>query len=683
MIEQKPGMHQSVYDHKLCFPNEEWELMQKLAQEWYVTNAGEVNIGRGSHYRYALIKATLIYKEMFGFERELIVVFSSYEIFQPRSIDAIDSIYRSVLDKYQALRVERICSVLISKDIEIEIKIRKLLTESKESQVIVPISYEELLTNQDSYFLRNKFKSSFYDRDLFDITSPLRKDLYFFGRTNLINKLGDRHFSNENSGVFGLRRSGKTSLIYAVERQMERVAFPSIYIPCDDTSFQQRRWNECLYYVLKQLVDKYKNKNRLKRILSPIESYSEKDAAAMFKKDLLAIYERLGKKPILLIFDEIERITFNTAVLDHWQKGLDFILFWESLKATFNALDRVFSYMIVGTNPACIEAPKIQQYDNPIFESVTVDYLERFDVDQTRDMVEKLGNFLGVTFDDVIYGKLVEDYGGHPFLMRQVCSLMYQANKGKIPIKVDRAMYLKAKKEFAQDKGIKYISMILAVLTEFYKDEHTMLTYLALGDIDFFNSLAKDSPEDVAHLVGYGIISRNQDGTGYDFRMDAIQQHLESRNRYNKLSLTLDEKRQEISQRRNDLELKLRDIIRVRILGHYNKIEDARTTVWKYLKNDSKNQKKNLEDFTYKELFNPSKVNIFFMALKEIVVKEWDIFEEIFKDDTKFQDCMKAVNQYRLVDAHAGDVSEGGFTEFRTNIKWLETCLIEWEKLAG
>jgi len=71
------------------------------------------------------------------------------------------------------------------------------------------------------------------------------------------------------------------------------------------------------------------------------------------------------------------------------------------------------------------------------------------------------------------------------------------------------------------------------------------------------------------------------------------------------------------------------------------------------------------------------------MNLKEIVVKEWAIFEEIFKDDTKFQDCMKAVNQYRLVDAHAGEVSEGGFTEFRTNIEWLETCLIEWEKLAG
>ena len=684
MSEQEPGMHVSVYKKKANFQNEEWKLLEKLAKEWYVTNAGEVNIAQ-SHYKYALIKATVLYREMFGFERELIVVFSNYRIFQARSIDAIDIIYNLVLAKYQSgRRVERICSVLISKDIEVEIKIRKILTESKESQVIVPISYEEFLTNQDSYFLRNKFKSSFYDRDLFDITSPLRKDLYFFGRTDLINKLGDRHSSNENSGVFGLRRSGKTSLIYAVERYMERVAYPSIYIPCDDTSFQKRRWNECLYYVLEQLVDKYQTKkNKLKGILSPRESYSEKDAQAIFKKDLLAIYEKLGKKPILLIFDEIERITFNTAVLEHWQKGLDFIFFWGSLKSTFNALNRVFSYMIVGTNPTCIEAPKIQEYDNPIFQSVSVDYLERFDVDQTRDMVEQLGNFLGVTFDDVIYGKLVEDYGGHPFLIRQVCSLMYQANKTKIPIRVDRPMYQRAKDDFAQDKGIKYMSMILAVLTEFYKDEYTMLTYLALDDVDFFNTLAKDSPEYVAHLVGYGIISRNQDGTGYDFRMDAIQQHLKSRNRYKKLSLTLDEKRQEISQRRNDLELKLRDIIRQRILGQYNKVKDAKTTVWKYLKHDSKNKKIDMEKLKYSELFNPSKVNIFFIFLKDIVEHEWDIFEEIFKEKDAFKDHMQAVNKYRKVDAHAGSVTEGEFTDFRTNIEWLETCLIEWEKLAG
>jgi hypothetical protein len=71
------------------------------------------------------------------------------------------------------------------------------------------------------------------------------------------------------------------------------------------------------------------------------------------------------------------------------------------------------------------------------------------------------------------------------------------------------------------------------------------------------------------------------------------------------------------------------------------------------------------------------------MNLKEIVVKEWAIFEEIFKEKDTFKDRMQAVNKYRKVDAHAGSVTEGEFTDFRTNIEWLETCLIEWEKLAG
>jgi len=440
---------------------------------------------------------------------------------------------------------------------------------------------------------------------------------------------------------------------------MERFSSPSVFIPCDDVSFQQRRWNECLYYVLERLVDKYKTKNKLKGILSPSESYTEKDASVVFKKDLLKIYEQLGKKPVLLVFDEIERITFNTASVKHWQEGLDFVFFWGALKSIFNELDDVFSYMIVGTNPTCIESPKIQGNDNPIFQSVSVEYLERFDVSQTREMIEKLGRFLGLNFDEVIYSKLVGDYGGHPFLMRQVCSLIYQTVKGAIPVQVDRSMYVRAKKEFEQNKATSYMGMILEVLTDFYKDEYTMLKFLALGDIDFFSSLAKDSPQYVAHLVGYGIISRNQSGDGYDFKIDAIQQYLQSRNRYKKLDLDIQEKRREISQRVNDLELKLRDTVRKGIIGHYKKPSIARDVVWIYLKNDNKKYKNKVDQLTYGDLFNSSKVNIYFKALTEIVEKEWSIFEGIFSNELTFKDYMTSINQYRRVPAHAGDVSEG------------------------
>ncbi|WP_254174184.1 ATP-binding protein [Planktothrix pseudagardhii] len=681
MTEQKPGLHHTIKGNIANFSEEEKKIIYKLAEEWYVTNAGEFSIGPKSRYNYALIKATPTYRNMFGFEKELIVIFSRYKNFEPRSIDAIDTLYQSVLDRYQVLRIERICSILFSEDSDIERKISDLLRESQESQVIVPISYQEIIDSSDAYFLRNKFKDNFYKRNLFDFTSPLKKDLYFFGRTDLINKLGDRHSSHENSGVFGLRRSGKTSLIFAVQRQMDLVGNPSVLISCDDVSFQQRRWNECLYYILDRLVDKYKRQNQLKVSLSSVDLYTEKDAASLFEKDILKIYNRLGKKPILIVFDEIERITFNTATVEHWKSGEDFIFFWQTLKSKFNTLDKVFSYLIVGTNPTCIEKSKIRGIDNPIFHSISIQYLEQFDVHQTRHMVSTIGKFLGLTFEEIIYSKLVEDYGGHPFLVRQICSLIYQRCKQQLPITVDRAMYNKAKDDFDQEKSLNYISMILEVLTDFYPDEHTMLTYLAIEDIDFFNSLANDSPEYVTHLIGYGIISRNQNADGYDFKIDAVQKYLQNRNRYKKLSCTPDEIRHEICQRRTDLELKLRKIIQGQLLGYYD-VEKAKSLMIENLK--SRNKLSSLESLTYPDLFDPSKVKIYFFNLKEIIVNEWGIFQRIFRDQDHFKKSMETINDFRKVDAHAQEtVTDNEFINFRTKIGWIENCLLEWKKLTG
>src|SRR5690606_12102335 len=105
--------------------------------------------------------------------------------------------------------VERICGMLISRDSQVERKLTGLLTNEQETLVIVPFSYSELLQIKDNFFLRNRFKKHFYTRDLFAFESPLKKDLFFFGRNDLIHDIVNRHSSNENSGLFGLRKTGK------------------------------------------------------------------------------------------------------------------------------------------------------------------------------------------------------------------------------------------------------------------------------------------------------------------------------------------------------------------------------------------------------------------------------------------------------------------------------------------
>ncbi|MFC1643922.1 hypothetical protein ACFL5C_01170, partial [Candidatus Omnitrophota bacterium] len=393
------GMRRGVFLNH--FDKDELEILKRLSTELFITNGGGIAKLIKSEYKYFLIKPTDLFREMFNLEREIIVIFSPYESFEPRTLDAIECAYK----KYQQLRIDKICSVVISKDDLIESKLKDLLKSDQEAQIVIPFSYKELLERRDPYFLRNRFKSHFYTRDLFAFEAPLKKELYFFGRNDIVHYIVNRHRSNENSGLFGLRKTGKTSVIFGVRRALEKIDAKSVFIDCQFPAFHQRRWNHALQYVVREISAQLNVEIKLKRE----DNYTGTNAPLLFEKALLETNKILQGQSILLIFDEIENITFDVASSAHWAKEDDFIYFWQTLRSLFQKHDNLFSYLIVGTNPMCIENSKVGEKDNPIFNQVPCDFLQGFDVPQTREMVRKLGRIMGLKFDELIYGKLTEE----------------------------------------------------------------------------------------------------------------------------------------------------------------------------------------------------------------------------------------------------------------------------------
>ena len=187
--------------------------------------------------------------------------------------------------RHQDLRLERICTVLVSRDPDIEERITSLLKNDQELQVIVPFSYLELLTKDDPSFVANRFRKYFYSRDLFDFQAPLKKEIYFFGMRSVVQTLVNKHNSNENTALFGLRKSGKTSVIFGVERTLERNDVPSIRIDCETPAMHKRRWNEALWYILYELKEKYD----LKASISPETMFTEQNSAIIFEKEIKKI----------------------------------------------------------------------------------------------------------------------------------------------------------------------------------------------------------------------------------------------------------------------------------------------------------------------------------------------------------------------------------------------------------
>ena len=650
------GIHPSVNLNK--FASDEMKIIDKFKSEWYVTHGGEeIKLGSKSTYRYFLIKPVNNYQEMFNLEREIIVIFSPYAFFEPRTLDAIDY----VTERYQSLRLEKVCSIIISRDEQIEDKLKELLKNDQESQILIPFNYKELLENHDPYFIRNRFKKHFYTRDLFAFEAPLRKDLYFFGRNDLVNKIVNRHKSCENSGLFGLRKTGKTSVIFGVQRTLQKMDEHFVFIDCQSPSFHLRRWNRALYYLILEIS----KQNKLNLKLNPEEKYTEEDAAFVFEHEIIRIHKELGNKTLLIIFDEIENITFNISPSRHWRKELDFVYFWQSLRSTFQKLDHVFSFLLVGTNPMCVESSSITGYDNPIFNQFSYEYIPGFDVKQTREMVRKLGRIMGIRFDEILYSKLTEEYGGHPFLIRHVCSIINQNSSQERPTEVNKLTYNAAKEIFKREHS-NYIEMILHVLKTFYSDEYEMLKFLALDDFDNFAKYERISPTYTNHLLGYGIIDKWDEG--YSFKIESVKDYLSGKHRYEKLELSQKEMLAEISERRNELEPKLRLIVRNQLLSNFGKVRASQIVLgimggWR---------KERYKDDSYNDLFDPSVSTIYINDLRKIMIKEWNVFKNIFEmDRAELDSKMTAINKYRS-DAHAKLITKNQMAYFRASISSIE-----------
>lgn len=645
------------------FTAEERQIVERISKDWYVTNGGDqICLSATSIYRHILIKPIDIFQEMFNIEREIVAIFSPYTNFEPRTLDAITVASRG----HQTLRLERICSVVISKDDKIEQKVIDLLKNDQEAQIIVPFSYSELLQPLDSYFFRNRFKKHFYSRDLFASEAPLKKDLYFFGRNDLVHNLVNRHRSNQVSGLFGLRKTGKTSVIFGVQRAIERNSSKSVFIDCQNPTFHRRRWDKALHYVIHEI----KSQLKLNIKINDENDFSDEKASFIFETLMIKIHKELAKANVLLIFDEVENITPNVSPSEHWRNGLDFVYFWQTLRSLFQKMSEVFSYLIVGTNPLCVELERINGVDNPIFGQIPLEYIPGFDVPQTREMIRRLGRIMGLQFDEIIYGKLTEDFGGHPYLMRHVCSVINKLCLSDRPIKVDKALYEKAKKSFMKDYG-HFLDMILNVLKEYFNDEYEMLTYLARGDVKTFDEFAALSPLYTNHLIGYGILEYNNGN--YNFKIESIRSHLEIKHKFKKLQLTQEEMIAEISERRNLVEPKLRLICRQQLKSYYGE-NDARSKVLDLLGEPRKTKNGRL---SYSELFDGNVSGILFSDIEKMVIKYWDCFKNILgPDKQELQQSLEYVNKFR-VDAHAKSLTIEEMQVFRLYADKLEKIIHE------
>lgn len=659
---QKPGILSNLEISQ--FEKSEQCIVRKLSKIWFITFSRRQHF-KNSDYSFVFAKPTDDLIKAFHLSREVLVIFNPYQLFDTRSFDFVDKL----IFEFQN-RLDKLCIIIISQDTGIKDKIRQIALQDKESRIIIPYNYDEFFinSNSSSTLIVNRLKEFFYERDLFAFDSPLRNDTYFFGRSQTIQYLYGKYKSGENGCLFGLRKIGKTSALFAVKRYLEIREEPVVYIDCSEPSFHLKRWYESLHFLIDNLIKSISI--RSPRSLHEVDDYQEKTASQCFEEDLITLRKAGNFPRFLFILDEIENITFGLSPSEYWSSDKDFIFFWQSIRSVYQKNPDLFSFIIAGVNPTAVETPSILGFDNPIYKIVTPMYLPLFNISEVNEMVTSIGNYMGLQFDDEVFTYLTDDYGGHPFLTRQVCSFIHRNTSDPRPYKISRFRYQKLRTKLNQ--YIKdYIGMIVSVLVERYKEEYEFLELLASGDQKTFLYYVSLSPSIIEHLKGYGLIE--EDSGLYHFKIKTVQEYIIEMSSRKKILNTKEDKWREITAQRGLLESDLRKVIKL-VLKTYYGAAQAGEEFLKIIPSDRRNSLLGLE---FDKILSD---NSYFDELRKIIIKHWEKFGKIFNNDKEnFEFYMNFINKHRI-DAHAKEIDEENLNVLLLAICWIQRNINDYLK---
>jgi hypothetical protein len=467
----------------------------------------------------ALLKPSSEISQTFGFEREIPLFVSPYPKLQPRSMQALEQICS---EHPLAGRIDPTVAFFHSSDPNLVQWMAQYHSENPESRIVVPLTKQRLERAIDNRWdLINAIKEVLFIRNLFDYKLPLKSDRYFYGREDIVASIIDNIRKSQNTGLFGLRKTGKTSVLLKVQRTLQKAGdVETIFIDCKNRPIRKSSCDSLAKRILVE-VDKRFGKKFSSKFDEGSDIFDTLDEA---------IQSIPTKKKLCIVFDEIEYISPISPTDPHWSN--DFIDFWQALWTIQTKTDKI-SYIVCGVNPTVCDIDRFSSasvpgrtVQNPMFSIFNIQYLRGLSLDNLSNMIDFFGSRMGMFFDKNSIKLLFNEYGGHPLLTRLACSFqheMLEAKNKQRPIKIAPDDI----REFSLERDAElssYCGHVVSEIKELYPDEYELLKLLAAGEVADFNALTGRS-DDVRHIREYGLVAVEH-GKVPEFKIPVVRRFL-------------------------------------------------------------------------------------------------------------------------------------------------------------
>jgi tetratricopeptide (TPR) repeat protein len=299
-----------------------------------------------------------------------------------------------------------------------------ILRGRKKPCVIIPIDsvlLNEGLTNKNE---RNLLRTEIEKRkggryNPYNQREPVAGAFSFFGRGPLVESLLQRIDGGQPVGVFGLRKLGKSSVLRALK---SRATFPVAMINL------QTLGDEPLEHLFSRIAKYWKDWLRVHYELKwDPPSFSGRGATGRFIDAVLELLDQMsGKREsarLGLLLDEIEVIVPRPD-----GRGPDLKRYLTLLRALRGLIDEDgrLSLVVAGLNPSVNRINSWGGEQNPTFNLFQEYYLPPLTADDCMKMASNIGRQVELKYELESLQAISELSGGHPFLARQLCGVLYE-----------------------------------------------------------------------------------------------------------------------------------------------------------------------------------------------------------------------------------------------------------------
>jgi hypothetical protein len=264
--------------------------------------------------------------------------------------------------------------------------------------------------------------------DLFDDRLAISDTFTFFGREQLLHRLQEDLLKLQGIGLFGSRKSGKTSMLLQLGFALRH--HPVVRCDLQFHGENPRFGGDLFSTILQQLTALVAARRR--RLVPRFTPLAPDLPAAQLAIEfaqrvttLAEVLQRVGYAlPILCFLDEVERIL--PARTDQQEKVEEFNACFGVLRA-LSQERHILALLVADVHPDCNRINQWAQEgvaSNPVYNFFKEIFLPPFSETDTTTMLTDLGRFMGRTFDEPTLQAIHRESGGHPYVARQLASLV-------------------------------------------------------------------------------------------------------------------------------------------------------------------------------------------------------------------------------------------------------------------